>query len=96
MTQMLKITLVSWDNTYILTEGEATESEIRSLEPVATELATLKAEETLETRAITLKYASDGENPTEDLILIADNLGEMLSDGIVKPVKVRNFSLRSA
>lgn len=94
--KMENVTLLSWDSTYILAEGEVTESEIRKLEPVAAELATLKGEETLETRAITLRYESDGENMAEDLMLIADNLVSALVDGIVKPIKVRNFSLKSA
>ena len=90
------ITLISWDNRYILTEGIPDATEIKSLEPVATDLAVLDDEEAIGTRAITLKYMSNGENLAEDMMLIADNLVQMLKEGIVKPTKVRNYSLKRA
>lgn len=94
--KMEKVTLLSWDNTYILVEGDVVESELCKLEPVATELATLKDGETLETRAITCRYESNGENIAEDLMLIADNLVNALTEGIIQPIMIRNFSLQSA
>lgn len=94
--QMTKATLLSWDNTYILTEGEPSQDEICSLEPVQDELSIMHEDEVLETRAITIRYVSDGENIAEDLMLIADNLVSALQEGIVKPTKVRSFSLKRA